>query len=307
MNAAAFAEAALLVDSRCELGECVLWDERRGALFWTDITGRRLWMHEPATGATRRWSVPQPLGCFALCDDGRLLLGLAKGLFLADIEPLPDPADCIELALRTVVPVEPETTGTRVNDGRCDRYGNFVFGTKDDGGGAPRGRFYQFSFARGLRALGLPAAAIPNSICFSRDGGTMYFCDSVEPRILCCDYDAGRAAVGDVREFACLPAGASPDGSIVDADGRLWNAQWGAGRVVCHRADGSVDRAIPVPVNNPSCCTLGGTDFDVLYVSTAREGLDPAELAVMPHAGGLYAVPVPGVSGLAENRVTNAP
>lgn len=312
MKAAAFAEAALLVDSRCELGECVLWDERRAALFWTDITGQRLWMHQPASGKTRRWSVPQRLGCLGLCDDGQLLLGLAKGLYQAGIEPLPDAIqldafDDIALPLTSVVDVERETSNTRINDGRCDRNGNFVFGTKDEGQGAPRGRFYQFSFAHGLRVLDLPPAAIPNSICFSPDGGTLYFCDSVSPRILCCGYDAERASVGEVREFARVPAGASPDGSVVDAEGSVWNAQWGAGRVARYGTDGRLERTVAVPVKNPSCCTLGGADFDVLYISTAREDMDAAELAAMPHAGGLYAVPVPGMRGLPESRVTTAP
>lgn len=307
MKAAAFAEAALLVDSRCQLGECVLWDERRAALFWTDITGQRLWMHQPASGKTRRWSVPQPLGCLALCDDGRLLLGLAKGLFLTDIEPLLDAIDDSALPLTAVVEVERESTDTRINDGRCDRNGNFVFGTKDESGGASRGRFYQFSFAHGLRVLDLPPVAIPNSICFSRDGGTLYFCDSVAPRILCGAYDAERASVGDVREFARVPAGASPDGSVVDAEGSVWNAQWGAGRVARYRVDGRLDRTIAVPVKNPSCCALGGAGFDVLYVSTAREEMDAAELAAMPHAGGLYAAPIPGIHGLPESRVATFP
>jgi sugar lactone lactonase YvrE len=292
-----------LVDSRCELGECVLWDERRTALFWTDITAQRLWMHEPASAKTRRWSLPQRLGCLALCDDGRLLLGLAKGLALADIEPWLDAVDDAELPLTWLADVEPGSACTRINDGRCDRNGNFVFGTKDEGPDAPRGRFYQFSFAHGLRLLDLPPAAIPNSICFSPDGGTLYFCDSVAPRILCCRYDADRASVHDVREFARLSAEASPDGSIVDADGRVWNAQWGAGRVVRYGVDGHIEGTVAVPVRNPSCCALGGPGFDVLYVSTAREDMDAAELAAMPQAGGLYAAPVSGMRGLRESRM----
>lgn len=303
MNAHALAtQAMLLVDSRCALGECVVWDERRAAVLWTDITRARLWMHVPAAGLTRSWELPQALGCFGLCDDGRLLLGLAKGLFVADID-----AAGAALPLRALVAVEPDLADTRINDGRCDRSGHFVFGTKDEGGGAPRGSFYQFSFAHGLRRLGLPPAAIPNSICFSRDGGTLYFCDSAEPRILCCDYDAARATTGSVREFVRLAAaGASPDGSAIDADGCLWNAQWGAGRVVRYRADGSVERTIAVPVKNPSCCALGGSGFDTLYVSTAREDMSAAELAAMPQAGGVYALPLPDVRGLPESRVATS-
>jgi sugar lactone lactonase YvrE len=300
----AYAAAALVVDSRCELGECVLWCERRGALFWTDITSARLWMHVPDSGITRHWNLPERLGCFALCDDGQLLLGLAKGLSLTNI----DGAGGDVLALRRVAEVERERDDTRINDGRSDRHGNFVFGTKTERSDAAPGHFYQFSFARGLRRLALPAAAIPNSICFSIDGRTMYFCDSRRREILRCDYDAERAAVSGVRVFTRVDAeGASPDGSIIDAAGCLWNAQWGAARVVRYRPDGSIDRIVPIPARNPSCCTFGGMAFDQLYVTTAREDMSDDELVRMPHAGGIYRLPTVGARGLPEARTVTAP
>jgi sugar lactone lactonase YvrE len=111
--------ATLAVDSRCELGECILWCERRLTLYWTDILSGRLWAHIPDTGATLHWDLPQPLGCFALCSDGQLLLGLAKGLFLTDPQGAPDTA----LVLRHVADVESERSDTRINDGRSDRHG----------------------------------------------------------------------------------------------------------------------------------------------------------------------------------------
>jgi L-arabinonolactonase len=298
-HATAGVMATLAVDSRCELGECVLWCERRRALYWTDILRGRLWAHVPETGATMHYDLPQQLGCFALCSDGQLLLGLAKGLFLSD----PDGARDTVLTLRHVVDVELERNDTRINDGRSDRHGNFVFGTKRQGESGALGSYYQFSFIHGLRRLAMPGAAIPNSICFSRDGRTMYFCDSRNPEILCCDYDPGQANISNVRAFAHIDAvGASPDGSTIDAEGHLWNAQWGAGRVVRYRPDGSIERIVTIPVTNPSCCTLAGDGFDQLYVTTAREDMDTDALALTLHAGGVYHLPLTGLRGLPESR-----
>lgn len=305
MNAhLASAAAALLIDSRCELGECVLWCERNDVLWWTDILSRRLWRHVPATGATVSWELPAALACFAFCEDGRLLLGLAKGLFLCD----PDRAREGSLPLQHVADVEPSRADTRINDGRSDRHGNFVFGTKRDTGDGAPGSFYQYSAAHGLRRLALPGACIPNSICFSLDGRTLYFCDSLTPELLCCDYEPERAEVANIRVFARIDlAGASPDGSVIDADGCLWNAQWGASRVVSYRPDGRMDRIVQVPVANPSCCAFGGVDFDRLYISTARENMDAAALARMPHAGGIYLAPLPDARGVPESRVRAMP
>jgi len=297
-------EPALVVDSRCELGECVLWCERRGALFWTDITSARLWMYLPESGATRHWDLPQQLGCFALCDDDRLLLGLAKGLFLADL----DSAQGNTLALRQVADVERERSDTRINDGRSDRHGNFVFGTKNERDDTATGAYYQFSFAHGLRPLALPAVAIPNSICFSLDGRTMYFCDSRVREILQCDYDSDGAGVSNIRRFAQIDApDASPDGSVIDAQGYLWNAQWGAARVVRYRPDGSIERIVLIPAKNPSCCTFGGEAFDHLYVTTARDDMSADELRRTPHAGGIYGLPMTDARGLPEGRTVTVP
>lgn len=277
--------ATLAVDSRCALGEGILWCERRRVLYWTDILSAELWRHDPASGHTHTWSLPAPLGCLALAEDGRLLLGLAKALHASDVEAQLGRRDLLTTKLADVEADEPMT---RVNDGRADRHGGFVFGTKSEHADLrPAGRFHQYTAAHGLRELALPRAAIPNSICFDADGTTMYFCDSVTPRILRCRYDAATAAVSDIGVFVELDApGAEPDGSVIDDEGALWNAQWGAGRVVRYLPDGRLDRIVRVPAPQPSCCVLRE---DTLYVTSARIGLDAGALAAHPMSGGVFA------------------
>ena len=295
------AVASLLVDSRCQLGESILWCDRRSALFWTDIEACQLWMHTPATGETRHWALPSKLGCLALAADGRLLLGLAKTLQVADVDAATDTS----LPITPLADVEPSNPDTRINDGRADRAGNFVFGTKSErDDGAAIGSFYQYSSQHGLRRLDLPQVAIPNSICFSLDGKTMYYCDSRRPRILCCYYDAENAVVSSSHTFVEVDAAnASPDGSTIDAEGCLWNAQWGASRVVRYHPDGTTDRIVAVPVTQPSCCVIGGPASDALYISSARAELDDRALAHEPGAGGVFQRMLEGALGVPESRV----
>ena len=152
----------------------------------------------------------------------------------------------------------------------------------------------------GLRRLALPSVVIPNSICFSPDGGTMYFCDSVDRRIMQCRYEADAAGVFEVREFVALePRQGFPDGSIVDADGCLWNAQWRAARVRRYTPEGRFDRDIAVAARNPTCVAFGGSNLDELYITSARQEMSDDELAVTPHAGGVY-LALTGVAGLRE-------
>ncbi|MDH5834428.1 SMP-30/gluconolactonase/LRE family protein [Luteimonas kalidii] len=303
MSAAPGTIARLAVDSRCQLGEGIVWDDRAQCLYWTDILSRRLWRHVPDSGATEAWDVPEALGCLALCDDGRLLLALAKSIRIADAPVAGEP-----LALRTLAPLEVALgASTRSNDGRCDRDGHFVFGTKDETGATPPlGRFYQFSTAHGLRPLPLPPATVPNSLCFSPDGRTLYWCDSVQPRIWCGDYDAQRAQVSHPRVFAGVEGGKAPDGSTVDAAGGVWNAHWDGARAVRYAPDGAVDRIVAIPAGRPSCCAIGGAALDTLYVTTAREDLDDDQLARTPEAGGVFALTLAPGAGLPEARLRTA-
>jgi sugar lactone lactonase YvrE len=294
--------ATLVVDCRCTLGEGIVWCPRRRWLLWTDIDSASLWMWDGS--GTRRWTLPARLGSFALCESGGLLLGLEKGLFLADL----DGATPDALALTPLVDVEAGLPTTRLNDGRTDRAGNFVFGTMNQAEGHPPiGSFYQWSARFGLRRLELPSVGIANSICFSPDGATMYFCDSPRGKIMACRYDATSAKVAELREFTTLGASDGlPDGSIVDAEGCLWNAAWGAGIVRRYGPDGGIDREVVVPAKNPTCVVFAGAALNELYITTARQEMSPAELARTPDAGGVYRAVIRNVHGLVDRTFDDA-
>jgi L-arabinonolactonase len=286
----------LAVDGRHVLGEGILWNERTGRLLWTDIESSELWSHHPASGALERWPLPERLCSMALtADDNRLLLGLASGLAFFDLAT-GDSARICE--------VEPHLPSTRLNDGRVDRQGRFVFGmfNQQDDPKHPIGGFYRLNHELIVERLPLGGVAIANSICFSPDGRTMYYADSATRELRCCDYDPVTGAVSNLRIFADADAApGDPDGSTIDAEGCLWSTRWGAGQVVRFAPDGSVDRVIALPAPLPTCPAFGGPGLDLLYVSTATVGMAPQELAAAPGSGGVF-VHAPGVRGLPEER-----
>ncbi|HKT98307.1 MAG TPA: SMP-30/gluconolactonase/LRE family protein [Paraburkholderia sp.] len=286
--------AELLVHAKCELGEGATWCARSGRLYWVDIEGKRLSRYDARDGKHVTWEMPERLACFALCEDERtLLLGLESRLAFFDLATG---------AIDTIVEVEPGVP-TRLNDGRCDRQGRFVFGTKYEGTPMQAiGGFYRLNHDLTLERLPLPAPAISNSIAFSPDGSTMYYCDSPTREIRACDYNAGGAdgTIANERTFVTLTDETGvPDGSTVDAEGGLWNAQWGGERVVRYGADGQETERVKIPTSQPSCVTLGGALLDTLYVTSARAEMDEAMLASEPHAGGIFVAPI-GRTGLAE-------
>lgn len=288
-------QAELIVDSRCELGEGIIWDAARACLWWTDIDGRQIWRFDPATKETERFTPPDRVGFLVTATGGRLLLGAAKALYMAS-------GGTATPTFEKLVDLEPELPSTRANDGRADRSGNVVFGTLDEQKPRqPLGSFYQYSTEHGLRRLDLPRCRVSNSICFSPDGKTMYFTDTPTGVIRRGDYDADAAAVANVRDFVTLDArDGHPDGSIVDADGCLWNAAWGGAALRRYRPDGTLDVTVHVPTNNPTCPVLGGSALGTLYATTSRQQHTAQELARTPQAGGVFAIRIPEIHGIAD-------
>ncbi|HEX7757950.1 MAG TPA: SMP-30/gluconolactonase/LRE family protein, partial [Caulobacteraceae bacterium] len=89
-----------------------------------------------------------------------------------------------------------------------------------------------------------------------------------------------------------------PDGSAVDAEGHVWTAIWGGARLERRAPDGTVERAIALPVKQPTSAAFGGPGLKTLYITTARQNLEPEALERYPLSGSLLAFE-PGVAGLA--------
>ena len=290
----------LAIDSRHELGECVLWCERSRRLLWTDIPASTLWSHSPATGKSASWPMPERLCCLALTgSDDRLLLGLASGLAFFTFSTG---------AIKRIVDVEAGIPATRLNDGRCDRQGRFVFGmfNQADHPKSALGSFYRLNLDLSLERLPLGKAAIANSICFSPDGRRMYFADSMDQEIRVCDYNPCSGEVGAPRSF--VPAGAAPgvpDGACIDAQGYLWSARWGAGQVLRFAPDGRLERVLHLDALQPTCPAFGGSDMSTLYVTSAHLGMRADDRAAAPLSGAVFSQAM-DLRGLPESRFLHA-
>jgi L-arabinonolactonase len=147
----------------------------------------------------------------------------------------------------------------------------------------------------------LTGISISNSICFSQDSKHLYFADSPRRTIVRYELDAASGAIGNPQMFAKTPKGAFPDGANVDAEGYVWSAHWGAGRVVRYAPDGSISAVVEIPATQVSCIAFGGAALDLLFVTSAREGMSAATLAEQPHAGDVFVYQV-NVKGLPEPR-----
>ncbi len=93
------------------------------------------------------------------------------------------------------------------------------------------------------------------------------------------------------------------DGSVVDADGVLWNARWGAASLDAYSPDGKRIRSIAMPARQTSCPAFVGAEAPTAS-SSPRPGraMDAKARERDPEAGKTFLVDLP-VKGRFEPRV----
>ncbi|VCU69489.1 L-arabinolactonase [Pigmentiphaga humi] len=295
MNEADLAAFDCAVAGADILGEAPMWCGRSRLLWWVDVRRAALQSYDPATGRhrARRLGNDMLIGSMALREQGGFLLATDTGFYTYD----PGQPE----APRALFDPEPGQTGSRLNDGRCDRRGRFWVGSMVDADRIPGGTLYRLDADFACHAM-LDGIVVPNSIAWSPDNKTMYFADTHRQLIWAFDFDLDDGAITRRRVFHDWShQKGKPDGAAIDTDGCLWNAMVATGQLVRHRPDGRVDRIIQLPVTNPTCPAFGGTGLDVMYVTSHSQRLDPAQIAREPLAGGLFAVRT-GCQGLPEAR-----
>lgn len=271
------------------LGETATWSVREQAVYWVDIRDSALHRYQHGSGLHQSWPMPELCGAVVPAPNG-VVLALRRSLVHLDTA---------SSRLTPLCEVEPAVLDNRLNEAKCDRSGRLWLGSMRDYGLAITGSLYRIG--RDLRVTRvLENIAVPNSLAWSPDARTMYFADTADGVLRAYDTQPADGSLGGMHPLSdagTLPG--RPDGCAVDSEGHVWNARYGAGRVIRIAPDGRVTATVALPATQVTSCTLGGPDLRTLFVTTARQRLSPAQLAAQPLAGHLFAIPV-DVAGLPD-------
>lgn len=265
----------ILCDAALQLGEGPTYDPATDTLWWHNIKGKELHALHLESGAKQVHAMPFLSSVVAAIDPERQLVVSDDGLFTRDTRTG---------ALTKFGALE-DKPGNRSNDGRVHASGSLWIGTMGRSAEKNAGAIYHVAGNTVTKLY--DGISIPNGICFSPDGKTAYFVDSMVNHIMRVDLDpATGLPVGDATLF-CDQSGRSGDvdGSVCDADGLLWNARWGEGAVDVYSPDGTHLRRYAVPAVQSSCPAFFGAKADRLMVTSAWADMDDAARAADPHAG----------------------
>lgn len=146
----------------------------------------------------------------------------------------------------------------------------------------------------------------------------MYLNDSVGMKITALDFDLETGTVSNQRTLVDFQTtSAEPDGLVIESvtlflitvartlirtkysdDGNLWVAVYATGSVMVFSPEGKKLKEVILPAKYPTCPTWGGKNYDILYISTARDRTqnpDPND-----DGGHMYMFRPSGVQGQAK-------
>lgn len=278
----------LVLDAKATLGEGPCWNEEEKALYWVDILEEKFCRFYPETGQNESFLIGEYVGAVVCAGKDEVVLATQTGF------------QSFNMKQNTLTPhVDPEAhlPFNRFNDGKCDSHGRFWAGTMEIIEKGATGSLYvletDYSYRKVHEDVG-----VSNGIAWSLDEKEMYYIDSMRKKVLAFDFDAEKGEISRPRTLIDFASEQGyPDGMTIDAEGMLWIAHWDGWQVSRWNPRTSTKlESIAVPAAKVTSCIFGGDDLDILYITSARKGLEDEKAGDQPHAGGIFAVK-PGVKG----------
>lgn len=277
-------------DTRNELGEGVIWDDRTEELIWVDIPAGTIYRGRLAEGGVETVStikVEGYVGAVATAEDGGLLAAGTRGLIAispeGEISYGPD--------------LLGDISGVRWNDGSVDPQGRFVVGSLALDSPGSRERLIRVSPDGSVEVL-RTGITLSNGIGFSPDGATIYHVDSLAGTVCTHSYGPGGFDTDEPWRPVLDRFDGVPDGLTVDAEGALWVAEWEGGRVRRYGAAGEILSTIAVDAPRTTCPGFVGPGLETLAITTASAGPDDPT----PDGSGFLFLADPGVRGMVPPR-----
>jgi D-xylonolactonase len=274
-------------DVEAELGEGPMWHARTRTLYFVDIKNRRIFSCSADGTQRKSWSAPQQIGFILPTAGGDLVCALEDGLYRFST---------LSGRFTLIRNVEQELPSNRFNDGFVDSTGGLWFGSMNDRETQPTGSLYHLNRSGKLQVADSDYV-ITNGPAMSPDGSILYHTDTLKKKIYAFDV-LPDFSLTNRRVFATIHVTGYPDGMAVDSDGCVWIALFGGGRIERYRPSGQLISTVPFPCSNITKLAFGGDDLCTVFVTTARKGLSPKQLANEPLAGALFSFrsAVPGLT-----------
>ncbi|MAD91837.1 MAG: calcium-binding protein [Gammaproteobacteria bacterium] len=287
-------EIKVLFDLKNSLGEGPQWDVKNQRLYWIDSFDKKIYRSTADGGELKYWELPEIVGSFCLTKKGNALLAGQSGLLEFDFD---------DAYSKHIFAPKNMKERLRFNDGKVDRNGNFFFGAMDVQEKKEIGAIYRCDEERHIKELDT-GFVVFNGPCWSPDGTTFYASDSGAGKIWRYDHNplTGMIKKKTLIKSTTTPLSGSFDGCTIDVEGCLWSARIFGGKIDRISPDGSLIQSIKMPIMNPTSVAFGGSNLDILYVTSMGKIFSTNHPKDNNYSGALFAITGLGIRGIEEKR-----
>lgn len=288
--------ARLLVKESALCGEGAIWHPDRNTLFWVDIDGKRLFEYDPALKENKEWHFNKMISTVVPENREAVIIALSDEIVRFNIE---------KNTQEHIASIDAAGNTLRCNDGKCDPAGRLWVGTMSLNGQKEAGTLFRLEANKAHEVI--KNVTISNGIVWTKDKKTMYYIDTPTQEIVAYDFNPKTGDISNRRIVIKVPKEmGAPDGMTIDKNDMLWVAHWGGGGIYnWNPQNGQLIRKIGVPAPNVTSCAFGGKNYDILFITTAKGGLNEENQEKYPLSGSLFYYIVPDAKGVKTTKYKN--
>ena len=283
--------AECIPNTKGDLGEGLLWDERNQTIMWVDAFVKIIKTWNPATKTLIERKYDSLVTSIAKRESGGYVV--AAGLKLIVLNE--------NLDVAGTSPLEMPNENVRTNDGNVDINGNYWVGCFANDAKPKQGNLRRISPNLESKVF-LKDISIANGMDWSPDNKICYYIDTPTKKVSRFNFNIETSELeGELEAIDVSQYSGAPDGMCVDAAGNLWVAFWGGGCVRSFSPTGELLAQVDVAATLVTNCAFGGADLSTLYITCALPSYEDFVKGDEPLAGSLFKAEV-GVQGRLQNN-----
>ena len=283
--------AECIPNTKGDLGEGLLWDERNETIMWVDAFVKIINTWNPATKTLIERKYDSLVTSIAKRESGGYVV--AAGLKLIVLNE--------NLDVTGTSPLEMPNENVRTNDGNVDINGNYWVGCFANDAKPKQGNLRRISPNLDSKVF-LKDITIANGMDWSPDNKICYYIDTPTKKVSRFNFNIETSELeGELEAIDVSQYSGAPDGMCVDAAGNLWVAFWGGGCVRSFSPTGELLAQVDVAATLVTNCAFGGADLSTLYITCAIPSYEDFVKGEEPLAGSLFKADV-GAKGRLQNN-----
>ncbi len=239
-----------VISKNNELAECPIYSLKDNVLYWVDILKFKVFSYDFQTKVTNSIKLKyHPTAIFLTNKSKTILILTIKKIFKTNFKYL---KDIFSFSFKP---------NFRTNDAKVINRSKIIFSIMDKKKNK-FGSIYYLDFVKKKIVLFANKIKIPNSI--AKDENRTFFADSQNGKIFF--YKDKKKILFNKNNFQ----NSEPDGSIIDQNGMLMNANYKNSSIDIYDKKGSLSKQINLPCKHPTSLCLAGKHLNQIIVTSAK-------------------------------------